>query len=279
MSETVRQFGVIGHPIAHSWSPFIHGLFAQQTGVKLTYRLFDVAPDQFRKHVLEFFANSGDGLNVTVPHKLAAVEIANRLAPRAELAGAANTLSLRNGEIIGDNTDGTGLVCDLRQNLGLALGGRRMLIIGAGGAARGVIAPLLALGPTELVIANRTAERAKALAEEFAGLGEIRGCGFDQLPADGAFNLIINATAAGLKGEMPSVPQGTVDSETVCYDMTYGPSETPFLRWAVQAGCGRAVPGWGMLVEQAAESFHVWHGMRPQTAPVIAALAQKRGPR
>jgi shikimate dehydrogenase len=269
------QYGVVGHPVAHSWSPFIHGMFARQTGETLVYRLHDVRPEDFRNHVLDFFSRGGRGLNITVPHKVAAAELANELTPRAERAGAVNTLMLkRDNRLLGDNTDGAGLVHDLRGNLSVELGGGRVLIVGAGGATRGVVAPLLVLRPAELVVANRTAERAQAFVADFADLGAVRGCGFEEIGAD-AYDVVINATSASLSGEVPAIPASAVRAETVCYDMAYSRSETAFLKWAREHGCERALQGWGMLVEQAAESFQLWRGVRPQTAPVLAALRER----
>lgn len=276
MSTAPDSYGVIGHPVSHSWSPFIHGLFARQTGQNLVYRLHEVPPERFRSHVLEFFARGGRGLNVTVPHKLAAAELANDLTPRAERAGAVNTLTLRDeNRIIGDNTDGAGLIQDLKVNLKVAIAGRRVLIIGAGGATRGVLAPLLEQKPSELVIANRTARRAQELIEDFTDLGTLSHCGFDALPPH-AFDLIINATSAGLHSEVPAISAAAIGAGTVCYDMTYGRESTPFVRWALEHGCSRAEQGLGMLVEQAAESFLIWRGMRPDTAPVLSALERQR---
>jgi shikimate dehydrogenase len=269
------QYGVVGHPISHSWSPFIHGLFAKQTEQSLVYRLYDVAPENFRMQVLEFFTRGGRGLNVTVPHKEAAAEFANELTMRADRAGAVNTLILNiDHSVLGDNTDGHGLVTDLTRNLGLGIANERLLILGAGGATRGVVEPLLSLGPTELVIANRTAERAVNLASLFSDLGAVRGCGFEDV-GDEPFDVIINATAAGLSGSVPDVAGSVVGSHTVCYDMSYSRSATPFVTWAVEQGCARAHKGWGMLVEQAAESFTLWRGVRPDTEPVFAALGIK----
>jgi len=269
------QYGVVGHPVAHSWSPFIHGMFARQTGEDLVYRLHDVTPEDFRTYVLAFFEGGGRGLNVTVPHKLAAADLANELTPRAERAGAVNTLMLkRDNRLLGDNTDGAGLVHDLRDNLSVQLGGGRVLIVGAGGATRGVVAPLLVLQPAELVVANRTPERAREFAAAFADLGRIRGCGFDEIGADG-YDVVINATSASLSGEVPAIPDTAIRPQTVCYDMAYSRSETAFLKWARERGCARALQGWGMLVEQAAESFQLWRGVRPQTAPVLAALRDR----
>lgn len=272
MSTPPDQYGVVGHPVAHSWSPFIHGLFARQTQQQIVYRAFDVLPGEFRGRVLDFFARGGRGLNVTLPHKMAAAELANELTPRAERAGAVNTLAMREGNrLLGDNTDGVGLVTDLRNNLGLRIADQRVLLIGAGGAARGVLGPLLELEPAALVLTNRTAERARRLAVEFKNIHPVIGCGFSEL-APPSFDLVINATAASLTGEMPDLPGGILGPETVCYDMAYSRSQTPFIRWALSRGCARAVAGWGMLVEQAAESFALWRGVRPQTEPVLQAL-------
>jgi shikimate dehydrogenase len=273
MNAPPDQYGVIGHPISHSWSPFIHGLFARQTEQAMVYRRFDVPPAKFRRHVMHFFLHGGRGLNVTMPHKLAAAGLANELTPRAERAGAVNTLMMQGeNEIIGDNTDGEGLVRDLQDNCGVQIAGTRILILGAGGAARGVLAPLLALAPSEVVIANRTEARACTLAREFAALGNLIGCGFDSALLT-EFDLIINATSASTEGgDSPVIPATLVSKRTTCYDMAYSKEKTPFVRWAESHGCARALQGWGMLVEQAAESFSVWRGIRPQTAPVLQAL-------
>jgi len=269
------QYGVVGHPVAHSWSPFIHGMFARQTGEQLAYRLHDVLPQDFRAYVLDFFSRGGRGLNVTVPHKVAAAELANELTPRAERATAVNTLAIqRDNRILGDNTDGAGLVHDLRDNLSMNLAGRRVLIVGAGGATRGVVAPLLVLRPAELVIANRTADRAHAFAADFKDLGAVRGCGFDDL-GEQAYDVVINATSASLAGEVPAIPASVMKSESLCYDMAYSKGDTPFLKWAKDNGCARAVQGCGMLVEQAGESFQLWRGVRPQTRPVLEALRER----
>lgn len=279
MSASLDQYGVIGHPVAHSWSPFIHGTFARQTGQAIAYRLHDVPPERFREHVLDFAASGGRGLNVTVPHKTAAASLAIELSERARRAGAVNTLKFEDERILGDNTDGTGLVRDLCVNLGLALAGHRILIVGAGGAARGVIAPLLALDPSELVIAARTGEKARALAADFPGsAARLSACALAALP-QGHFDLLINATSASLSGQVPEIADAAVGPATTCYDMAYSTTRTPFERWALERGCERAVQGWGMLVEQAAESFQLWRGVRPDTAPVLALLLSGRGTR
>jgi len=268
------RYGVVGHPVAHSWSPFIHGMFARETGQAMSYRLFDITPQEFEPRVRDFFTLGGRGLNVTVPHKSAAVKIANELTPRATHAGAVNTLALqKDGKILGDNTDGVGLVRDLCDNLGLVIIRRRILVLGAGGATRGIIAPLLALEPAQIVIANRTRERAEILAENFAKLGPVRGMAMVELSEQ--FDVIVNATSASLNGEVPAVPAAVIGPETMCYDMAYGKADTPFTRWALDLGCARAFQGWGMLVEQAAESFRVWRGIKPSTASVLTAIKER----
>ena len=264
-------YALFGYPVQHSWSPFIHGMFARQTGQDMAYRLIESPPERFRSDVLEFFSSGGRGINVTLPHKRAAADLVNELTPRAQLADAVNTVVQRDERLIGDNTDGAGLLADLTRNLGLTFDSPRILLLGAGGAARGALEPLLSLGPRLMVVANRTAERAQALAAEFAELGPVTGCAFGRLEHHG-FDLIVNATSASLRGEVPLIPISVVESTTVCYDMAYGVGDTPFVAWAKRLGAGRAEQGWGMLVEQAAEAFEVWRGLRPDTRPVLEAL-------
>jgi shikimate dehydrogenase len=272
--DTPDQYGVVGHPVAHSWSPFIHGMFAKATAQNLVYRLFDIAPDTFRRDALRLFAGGVRGLNVTLPHKQAAAELVNELTPRAERAQAVNTIAFfKDTSLLGDNTDGLGLTADLERNLGINLANKRVLILGAGGAVRGVLGPLLERDLRELVIANRTPDRARKLASEFADLGLISACGFADIEGP-PYDLIVNATSASLRGEMPAMPDGLVSEETVCYDMAYGRGPTPFTSWGKSLHAGRITKGWGMLVEQAAESFLLWRGIRPDTQPVLQALAQ-----
>jgi shikimate dehydrogenase len=267
-----ERYALMGHPVSHSWSPFIHGLFARATQQNMQYRLIDVPPERFRAEALQFFVDGGKGLNVTVPHKQAGAELVNDLTPRASEAGAVNTIHQKSsGELVGDNTDGIGLVTDLEVNLGLALAGRRILLLGAGGATRGVLGPLLERRPALLVIANRTVARAQQLATEFAGLGNVTASGFDAVePAP--FDLVINGTSASLEGSVPVVTPAAIGADTVCYDMAYGKGETPFTRYAHERGAQAAHKGWGMLVEQAAEAFLIWRGIRPPTGPVLELL-------
>ena len=272
--EAPDQYGVAGHPVAHSWSPFIHGMFAKATAQNLVYRLFDIAPDNFRGEALRLFASGVRGLNVTLPHKQAAAELVNELTPRAFRAQAVNTIAFFDDtSLLGDNTDGLGLTADLERNLGLALADKRVLILGAGGAVRGVLGPLLERDLKEVVIANRTPERARKLASEFEDIGNIRACGFSEVRGP-PYDLIINATSASLQGEMPALPAGLVGEQSVCYDMAYGRGHTPFTLWAISLHAARTSKGWGMLVEQAAESFQLWRGIRPDTKPVLQALVQ-----
>jgi len=272
--EAPDQYGVAGHPIAHSWSPFIHGMFAKATAQNLVYRLFDIAPQEFRREALRLFASGVRGLNVTLPHKQAAAELVNELTPRAERAQAVNTIAFfEDTSLLGDNTDGLGLTADLERNLGLTLTDKRVLILGAGGAVRGVLGPLMERELREVVIANRTPDRARKLAAEFEDMGEISACSFSEVRGP-PYDIIINATSASLQGEMPEMPVGLVGEESVCYDMAYGRGHTPFTLWAKSLHAARTTKGWGMLVEQAAESFLLWRGIRPETQPVLQALAQ-----
>lgn len=270
------RYAVVGYPVAHSWSPFIHGMFAKQTQQSLTYARMEVRPERFNEEVAAFFAGGGKGLNVTLPHKRAAAAFARYRTPRAEMAGAVNTLAAHDDSVLGDNTDGAGLIVDLTRNLGFELAGARILLLGAGGAARGVLGPLLGAGPGHVEIANRGAERAIELAKEFAPLGTVRGCGFDEIDATGWFDLVLNATSTSLQDAIPPVPPSVVGPATLCYDMAYGKGDTPFTRWAKSAGAGRAETGWGMLVEQAAESFLLWRGVKPDTKPVLEAVKAQR---
>jgi shikimate dehydrogenase len=271
------KYAVVGFPITHSWSPFIHGLFAQQTGHALSYSRLEVPSESLAERVAEFFDAGGKGLNVTLPHKQAACLIARERTPRAEMAGAVNTLALRDDVLLGDNTDGAGLVTDLTRNLAFDLTGTRVLLLGAGGAARGVLGPLLSADPEYLEIANRNEERATTLAREFSTLGTVHGCGFHAI-ASTTFDLVLNATSASLQDTIPPIPPGVIGPTTLCYDMAYGKGDTAFTRWSKSAGAGRAETGWGMLVEQAAESFLLWRGVKPDTAPVIAAVKSGNRP-
>lgn len=268
------RYAVFGNPISHSKSPRIHALFAAQTGQDISYEALLVPLDRFADAVRTFTASGGKGANVTVPFKEEAFRLATVLTSRARAAGAVNTLSFADDAIHGDNTDGAGLVRDLKANLGCDLAGKRILLLGAGGAARGVILPLLDAQPATLTLANRTEEKAFRLALEFTGFlkeGAVlpEACGFGQL-AGRQFDLVINATSAGLSDAELPLPPHVFAAHGLAYEMLYG-RETPFLRQARAAGA-RCADGLGMLVEQAAEAFFVWRGVRPATGPVLAAL-------
>lgn len=266
------RYAVFGHPIAHSKSPRIHALFAAQTGQDLRYDAVLAPVDAFASQLCEQMAAGLKGANVTVPFKEEACRLATRLSARAERAGAVNTLAFGDaGDILGDNTDGAGLVRDLTINHGVAIKGKRVLLVGAGGAVRGVLAPLLAEAPAVLCIANRTASKAAELAASFADLGPVDGGGFGDL-AGKSFDLVINGTSASLSGELPALPTGVFAPASAAYDMMYGKGETPFLAFAREQGAGQRFDGLGMLVEQAAEAFFVWRGVRPDAAPVLAVL-------
>jgi len=264
------RYVVAGNPVSHSLSPDIHARFGAQLGEAISYERLLVPEGEFDAHLSRFFGAGGSGANVTLPFKVDAFRFAANASARAQLAGAANFLVRRGEAIECDNTDGAGLVGDLTRNLGLPLQGMRILLLGAGGAARGVIAPLLAERPAALVIANRTRDKASDLAKAFAGLGAIEACSLDEIPA-GSFGLVINATSTSTKGEALTLPAGTLGKGVVAYDMAYGPSAKAFVARASASGA-RASDGLGMLVEQAAESFLLWRGKRPETAPVLAEL-------
>lgn len=274
-TPAIDHYAVMGNPIRHSKSPLIHHLFAEQTGQAVSYEAILVERGGLADAVAAFKEEDGKGLNITVPFKQDAWQIADRLSPRAQRAGAVNTLAFQtDGTLFGDNTDGVGLVRDLTGNLGITLTGRRILMLGAGGAARGVLAPLLEQQPATLVIANRTIERAEQLAESFSDLGELSGMGFAALQGR-HFDIIINATAAGLRGKVPDLPEGVIHADSCCYDLMYSSEPTAFVRHARALGVQQAYDGLGMLVEQAAESFRLWRGVFPATAPVIAALRRQ----
>ncbi len=270
--DRVDRYVVFGNPIKHSRSPRIHAAFAEQTGQRLSYRAQLVELGGFVAAAREFFESGGKGCNITVPFKLDAFAFANELSGRARRAGAANTLALQtDGSIYGDNTDGVGLVRDIEQNLAWEVHDKRVLIVGAGGAVRGILEPLLRRHPSLLLIVNRTVEKAQQLAREFSDLGDVRACCFDALIGN-QFDLVINATSTGLRGESLPLPSNLLARGCCCYDMSYGAEPTPFMRWAACEAAWAVADGLGMLVEQAAEAFCIWRGVRPLTRPVIDML-------
>ncbi len=273
MASVIDRYGVMGFPVSHSRSPVIHRLFALQTNQNIQYELLQVAPDKLDTAVAQFQRTGGKGLNITVPHKTEVLRLVDQLSERAHIAGAVNTLLFQDSSVFGDNTDGIGLMRDLVGNLGLNLRDSHVLILGAGGATRGIVAPLLAARPSSLTIANRTLSKARDLAEQFASAGAVAACRFREIPESTRYSLIINATSAGLTGEAPPYPASAISDGCVCYDLSYGLTPTPFSRWAAKHGAAKSVMGWGMLVEQAAESFHLWRGIRPNTADVLKQLS------
>ena len=268
--ERLDRYAVMGNPISHSKSPRIHAMFARQTNQQLEYSAIQVDVGGFTQAVGNFVASGGKGLNITVPFKQEAYALVSKRSPRAERAGAVNTIKIDNRQLSGDTTDGVGLVADLIHNHGIHLRDARILLMGAGGAARGVIEPLMQQAPAYLLIANRTPDKAVELASMFADLGTLHGSGYDQI-AEQQFDVVINATAASLQGEMPDLPDDILADGACCYDMMYG-KVTQFMHWAQYHGAGQVLDGLGMLVEQAAESFYLWRGVRPNTAPVIELL-------
>ncbi|WP_036170104.1 shikimate dehydrogenase [Massilia sp. 9096] len=278
------RYCVIGNPIAHSKSPEIHVAFARQTGQDLAYERCLAPIDGFADTVRGLIEQGYRGANVTVPFKLEAFALATRLRERARVAGAVNTLVFEDGEIVGDNTDGPGLVADIVQNAGVPLAGKRVLLLGAGGAARGVILPILQHGPASIVMANRTRATADALAAQFAGhaahAGQVAACGFEDIggqvgsQVEGAFDVVINATSASLSNALPPVPAAAFREGALAFDMMYGKALSPFMEFAAQHGA-IARDGLGMLVEQAAEAFALWRGVRPATGDVLATLRSR----
>jgi shikimate dehydrogenase len=271
MSE-IKKYAVMGNPVSHSLSPQIHHFFGEQCGIRLEYRAILVETGRFKSAVRQFIDEAGNGLNITVPFKQEAWQLADLRSNRAELAGAANTLMFEeNGNIFGDNTDGVGILRDITNNLGRPVADAKVLVIGAGGAVRGVLGPLLDDGPSLLHIVNRTASKARELETVFGEFGPCTSGGLDDI-GDAPYDIIINGTAASLQGKIPGLPASIFTDQSLAYDMMYGREQTPFLVWAGENGSGLCSDGLGMLVEQAAESFYIWHGVRPETKPVIQAL-------
>lgn len=266
------RYAVIGNPIAHSKSPLIHNSFARATGEKLEYTAIEGSPDGFAGAVRAFRDAGGRGMNVTTPFKLQAFELADERTESGQLAGAVNALKFEAGRVLADNFDGIGLVNDIQRNLGVSLTGKRVLLLGAGGAARGALLPFLAQKPSELVLVNRTVEKALALAEQFKAHGPLRGCGYRDVKRGRHFDIVVNATSASLRGELPPLEFEVCSEAGLAYELAYGKGLTPFLRMARDAGAPRLADGVGMLVEQAAEAFQWWRGVRPDTSPVIHQL-------
>ncbi len=269
------QYAVVGNPVAHSLSPVIHQAFAAQVEHHIAYERILSHPEQFSDTVRQFVAAGGQGLNITVPFKQQAYDLADTLSERAQAAGAVNTLLVGQDQSLhGDNTDGIGLVQDLQHNHAIKLAGLRILVLGAGGATRGILHPMLACQPAQLVIANRSPDKACSLAASVQS-PRVRGCSLDDIPAE-PFDLVLHATAAGLAGQTPDIPTATIAPHTRAYDLLYSKQPTPFVRWATQQGAAQAIDGLGMLVEQAAAAFYLWRGIQPDTTPILNRLSDQQ---
>ncbi len=274
MSDLIDRYAVFGNPIKHSKSPQIHTLFAEQTNQSLTYSAVHAEVGQFEQAVKNFIKDNGKGLNITVPFKEDAWKLATRHSDRSKRAGAVNTLKLeQDGSLYGDTTDGVGLVRDLMHNHHIEISNKTILIIGAGGAVRGIIEALLTQHPASILISNRTKQKAVQLAKDFSDLGTIDGCGLDDI-SNNSFDLVINGTSASLQGELPALPGSIFADHSCSYDMMYAAQATVFMQWSLDNGAEQVFDGLGMLVEQAAESFYIWRGVRPETSPVIKHLRE-----
>jgi len=276
----VSKYAVLGNPVSHSKSPLIHSMFAQQTDQTMSYVAISLEENEFEGFVRNFFADGGGGLNVTVPFKGNAFALAASCSPRAELAQAVNTLFLDvNGDICGDNTDGVGLVTDLKLNNKVAISGQRVLILGAGGAVRGIMAALVYEQASAITIVNRDVSKAELLAEEMQSMAPIEAMSYSMLQEVAnkgrRYDLIINGTSSSLFGEMPELDAKLIAPDCCCYDLMYSATDTPFVQWARQEGARISIDGLGMLVEQAAEAFALWRGVRPNTASVMAHLREQ----
>jgi len=274
--STIDQYAVFGHPINHSKSPRIHTLFAEQTHQQLVYTAQDIPAESFDDGISTFFAQGGKGLNCTVPLKELAWQRADTLSERAKFSKAVNTLVLqKDGSLFGDNTDGIGLVTDLTINHNISLENKRILILGAGGASRGIIGPIMQKSPTHIVIANRTVEKAITLSQEFSQLGKITGCSYDEIK-NSEFDIILNATSASLTGDLPPLSSSLLATKGTCYDLAYSNDPTAFVKWGLENDAVKSLDGLGMLIEQAAEAFFIWRGVRPETKDIIALLNSER---
>lgn len=272
IDPSIDNYCVMGNPITHSQSPQIHTAFAEQTGQNIFYQAILVDEGKFHSAVKKFQEQGGKGLNVTVPFKGEAWEVAHRKSARAERAMAVNTISFNDKkEIIGDNTDGIGLVRDLTINYNILIRNKNILILGAGGAVRGILNPLVDEEANRIVIANRRVSRAEELVDIFSDRGDISACGYDQLVGNN-FDIVINGTSASLEGDIPPLPESLLNENVCCYDMMYSKVDTPFVAWSKAHGAGIALDGLGMLVEQAAESFFIWRGVRTETGEVIELI-------
>jgi shikimate dehydrogenase len=268
-TSTVDRYAVIGNPIEHSKSPDIHLLFADQTGENITYEKILADEDKFSQTVTEFFTEGGKGLNVTVPFKNTAYEFVDELSDYAKHAGAVNTIRINEaGKYVGENTDGIGLLRDLKKTLRIQIENKKILVVGAGGATQGIVEPLLNEKPSELVIANRTVQKAGAIAKQFITFGNVKSSSLNNIPKQ-SYDLVLHATSAGLHGRHVELTKEIIGPNTCCYDLLYSDQDTPFMQWAKQFHAKKVVDGFGMLLEQAAEAFYLWRGIRPDTAMAL----------
>ena len=272
LERSVPNYAVLGNPVKHSKSPQIHTLFAKQTGIVLHYQSIEVPTDKFDEYVDLFASHGGLGLNITVPFKEEAHSFCTKLTHRAELCGSVNTIRFDEQlNSFGDTTDGQGFINDLRINHQINIKDKTVLILGAGGSVKAILEPICGQLPCEIVIANRTVYRAEELADKFSDLGNITACSYSDL-ASQSFELIVNGTSLSLKGELPAVPESVINNNTCCYDLMYSDTATVFMQWANELGAAKVMDGLGMLVEQAAESFLIWNGVKPETNSVIKML-------
>ena len=272
LDRSVSNYAVFGNPVKHSKSPRIHSLFARQTGITLNYQAIEVPTDNFSEFVKSFSSQGGKGLNITVPFKEEACSICTTLTQRAEISGSVNTIRFDEQlNIHGDTTDGQGLINDLIINHGIKIENKSVLILGAGGSVKAILEPLCTQKTSQIVIANRTVSRAEQLAEKFSDQGNIEACSYTEL-SNRSFDMIINGTSLSLMGELPPIPGTVIKSGACCYDLMYSDTDTIFMKWAAEQGASKVVDGLGMLVEQAAEAFLIWHDVKPETAPVIKTL-------
>jgi shikimate dehydrogenase len=272
LDNSVSNYAVFGNPVKHSKSPQIHSLFAKQTGISLNYQAIEIPLERFNEYVDLFSSLGGKGLNITVPFKEEAFLMCDSLTHRAEISGSVNTICFdEKRNVLGDTTDGQGLINDLTINHSINLKDKSILILGAGGSVKAILEPLCKQKPTLISIANRTVSRAEKLAEKFSHLGSVEACSYSDL-SNSSFDLIINGTSLSLKGELPAIPETVIKSDSNCYDLMYSDTETVFMTWAREHGAAKVLDGLGMLVEQAAESFFIWHGLKPETASVIKLL-------
>ena len=267
-----EKYGVIGDPISHSRSPEIHKLFAQQFNEKIDYNKYHIKADNLKQFIIDFHSSGGKGLNITLPHKMSAMNSVSVLSPNAIQAKAINTIYFNGNEIIGDNTDGIGLIADLRNNFQVEIKNKKILILGAGGAVRGIIGSLIKENPSHIEIANRTISHAEKISKDFSNEASIKTCTIEELNEKGNFDLIINAISFDTNNKDIALSKNIISKSSICYDLSYNSSPTQFMLWAMKNGANFAIQGWGMLIEQAAESYLIWKKIRPDTSAILKQI-------